>query len=69
VTLGAAIVEAHRAIAEAEGRRADLIRQARERGVSLRAIARLLDVVPSTVMRWGGEVESRNDAALDEAVR
>lgn len=43
----------HDAVATAEQERCEYVSELRDEGFSLRQIAEVLEVAPSTVMRWG----------------
>lgn len=56
----------HVNVAVAEKARAEYVAELREEGFSLRELAEVLEVAPSTVMRWG-PVEKPSRTLDDEA--
>jgi hypothetical protein len=65
-TLRDRIVEAHEGVAKAEDERARLLRLARERGATVKALAELIGQTEHVVRVWsGGAVKARAENPLD----
>lgn len=67
-----ALIAAHRAVGFAEAERGAVLTAARHNGLSLRTIANVIGVAPSTVMRWTDDGEDNapdQEALLDEPAR
>lgn len=62
-TLGEAIVRSHATIGTARAERDRLLVKARKRGVSVRDLAALLDVSPTSIMTWAPVPEGTSSRA------